>query len=266
MSQPSTAGSDDQTDKQSRLKTWTSRLKKTARRRDPIPDPEPVATTSLLSCTSPGGPVPSSLNSSPIGNKQLSFSESTAEVDSEFGFSMRRVKCNSGLHDQNTEPQLYLDMSRQSNTLSPFRPFSPNLLLPTLDTSGASLSRDSQRYFSTGSYDRYQSISASLAAAPSAASTVALSVTKNRFYSQSSLDALGVTRAPTADSGLSPTSLLASGTSSPTPDSVRSFSSQSRTMKILSASLLNKDDSIKSPVGSRVTSPSYSLASPIAFC
>lgn len=174
-------------------------------------------------------------------------------------------------HDKNTPPRLYLDMSQQSDAFSPFRPFSPTLLLPTLDTSDASLSRTSPRYFSTGSYDRYRSISASLAAPPAAAGTASsstLSVAKNRFYSHSNLDALGVTRAPTADSGLSPTSLLASGATSPTPYSVRSSSSQSHTMRSLSASLLNRKDqhSIKSPVGSRVTSPSYSLASPISFC
>lgn len=286
MSQSSTANSDDiladQTDKQSRLKTWTNRLKKTARRKGLTPaDPDPVALTSptsLLSCTTScatiSSPPASYLDSSPIGTKQPSFSETTAEVDPEFGFSMRRMRGDFGLyHDQNTPPRLYLDMSRQSDAFSPFRPFSPTLLLPTLDTSDASLSRHSPRYFSAGPIDRYRSISASLAAAlPAATATSAssstLPVAKNRFYSQSNLDALGVTRAPTADSGLSPTSLLASGACSPPPYSVRSFSSQSHTMRSLSASLLSRKDghSIKSPVGSRVTSPSYSLASPISFC
>lgn len=285
MSQSSTSTSDDildQTDKQSRLKTWTNRLKKTARRKDLIPadpDPSPVvptSPTSLLSCTTSScatlsSPPASHFDSSHIGTKQPSFSETTAEVDPEFGFSMRRMRGDFGLyHDKNTPPRLYLDMSRQSDAFSPFRPFSPTLLLPTLDTSDASLSQHSPHYFSTGSYDRYRSISTSLAAepAPAASSTT---LAKNRFYSQSNLNALGVTRAPTADSGLSPTSprsLLASGASSPTPYSVRSFSSQSHTMRSLSASLLSRKDehSIKSPVGSRVTSPSYSLASPISFC
>lgn len=146
------------------------------------------------------------------------------------------------------------------------------MLLSSLDTSDASLSRHSPRYFSTRSFDRYRSISASLAAAPATSAispnTSTLSVAKNRFYSQSNLDVLGVTRAPTADSGLSPTSLLASGACSPPPYSVRSFSPQSHTMRSLSASLLSRKDgfSIKSPVGSRVTSPSYSVASPISFC
>ncbi|KAF3406915.1 hypothetical protein DPV78_000662 [Talaromyces pinophilus] len=281
-SQSSTANSDDiladQADKQSRLKTWTNRVKKTARRKDLIPNPEPVAPTSptsLQSCTSScatiASPAASHLDSSHVGTKQPSFSETTAEVDPEFGFSMRRMRGDFGLyHDKNTPPRLYLDMSRQSDVFSPFRPFSPTLLLPTLDTSDASLSQHSPRYFSTGSYDRYRSISASLAGPPpvAAASSSALSVAKNRFYSQSNLDALGVTRAPTADSGLSPTSLLASDATSATPYSVRSSSSQSHTMRSLSASLLSRKDqhSIKSPVGSRVTSPSYSLASPISFC
>lgn len=267
----------DQTDKQSRLKTWTNRLKKTARRKDLTPaDPDPVALTSptrlstgtTSSCATISSPTVSYRDSSPIGTKQPSFSETTAEVDPEFGFSMRRMRGDFGLyHDKNTPPRLYLDMSRQSDAFSPFRPFSPALVLPTLDTSHASLSRHSPRYFSAGSTDRYRSISASLAAAPAASSST-LSVAKNRFYSQSNLDALGVTRAPTADSGLSPTSLLTSGVCSPPPYSVRSFSSQSDTMRSLSANLLSRKDrhSIKSPVGSRITSPSYSLASPISFC
>lgn len=288
MSQSSTANSDDiladQTDKQSRRKTWTKRFKKTARRKSLIPV---VAPTSLLpsrtasSCATLSSPPASYPDSNPISTKQPSFSETTAEVDPEFGFSMRRMRGDFGLyHDTNTPPRLYLDMSRQSDAFSPFRPFSPTVLLPTLDTSDASLGRSSPRYFSAGSIDRYRSISASLAAAitPPAgagaaagatASSSTLSVAKNRFYSQSNLVALGVTRAPTADSGLSPRSLLASGgTCSSPPYSVRSFSSQSRTMRSLSASLLSRKDeqSIKSPVGSRVTSPSYSLASPISFC
>lgn len=281
MSQSLTANSDDkldQADKQSRLKTWTKKLKKTTRRKDlfPLAPRSPTSPTSLLSlttssCATLPSPPASHPDSTLIATKQPSLSETTAEIDPEFGFSMQRMRGDLGLfHDKNTPPRLYLDMSRQSDTFSPFRPFSPTLLLPPLDTSEASLSRSSQRYFSTRSADRYRSISATLIAVPSAGATAsgsALSLARNRFYSQSNLDALGVTRAPAVDSGFSsPMSLLASGACS--PYSVRSFSSQSRAMRSLSGNLLSQKDenSIKSPVGSRITSPSYSLASPISFC
>uniref|UniRef100_A0A093VH77 Uncharacterized protein n=1 Tax=Talaromyces marneffei PM1 TaxID=1077442 RepID=A0A093VH77_TALMA len=198
--------SDDILDKQSRLKTWTNRFKKIARRKYLLPDPVPLTSpASLLSCTTSSCATTSSPPASHITvdntneTKEPSFSETTAEVDPEFGFSMRRMRGDFGLyHDKNTPPRLYLDTSRQSDAFSPFRPFSPTFLLPSLDTSEASLSRHSPRYFSTGSFDRYRSISASLAAAapplpPAAVATATASSSNLRTWRYASTDSrLGV--------------------------------------------------------------------------
>lgn len=243
--------------------------------------------TTISDSTEPFSPLSIPATEDAVLLHNPSLSESTAEIDPEFGFSIRRMRGDFGLyHDKNTPPRLYLDMSRQSNTFSPFRPFSPNILLPALDTSDSTIgrSRQSSRQFSTGSVDRYRSISASLAAGlastrTSAAATTAsrnvsmTSIAQPRFYSQANLTALGLNRAPTADSPLSSTSwTMRSPSGTQSIYSIRSFSPRSNTMRSLSAELSsltsrkNAKSSIKSPIESRNASPSYSLTSPISFC
>lgn len=251
---------------QSRLKLWSNKLRRAART-DRVPSHrweqpmsvlplEIVTPTRLLSNassyntkSSPSSPPPE-LGTN-YGNKviQPSSSQSTAEIDNEFGFAMQRMRCDSGQY----MPRLYLDMPRQSSAFSPFRPFSPGVLTPASDPAPF-------HYINTtSSFDKYRKPSDTLSLGAG-----------NRFYSKENLDALGVNRAPTADSRLSTTATgrlnpfeASSGRNTP---SIKSFNTP-RSLSGLSLSILpTRENSVKSTTVSRNTTPSFPLASPISFC
>lgn len=268
-----------------KFKTWTNRFRKTTRTNgnstshrgsQPTEErpPDIFTPTRLLSCNGsyqnlyplvspPMSPPPGSLLDDYLDDNTLkySLSGSTAEIDSEFGFTMKRTRGKPGLH--HGPPQLSLDMTRQNNAFAPFRPFSPSVVLPSYDSQVTDPSLP-PRYFSISSLNRFTSLTSSLP--PNVVPASSTSVFQNRFYSKSNLTLLGVNRAPTVESGIS--SALLDSSNGNIGHSTLSFRS-SNTPRSFSAELLSLSSrkvSTKSTIASRNTTPSFALASPTSFC